>query len=169
MTAKPKQKPKAKAAKGKKGPSRHLFVGQYLIDRNGTQAAIRCGYSPRSAAVTASRMLKDAKIKAEIAEAEAAQAERTQIRADDVLREMAKVGFASMRSFIKIDQDGQPVIDLRNTPDDHLDALSEISTETVLEGGDNPQHIRKTKIKLHDKLRALHDLAVATNVFEKSG
>lgn len=37
------------------------FFAEYEVDQNATQAAIRAGYSPKSAAVTASRMLKQAK------------------------------------------------------------------------------------------------------------
>lgn len=41
-----------------------LFVSEYLIDRNGTQAAIRAGYAAKGAAAEASRMLKQPKIAA---------------------------------------------------------------------------------------------------------
>ena len=34
------------------------FVEEYLVDLNGTQAAIRAGYSPKTAAATASRLLR---------------------------------------------------------------------------------------------------------------
>lgn len=37
------------------------FFAEYAIDQNGTQAAIRAGYAPKSAAVTASRLLRLAK------------------------------------------------------------------------------------------------------------
>src|SRR4051794_28830268 len=38
------------------------FVQEYLVDLNGTQAAIRAGYSRGSAAVEASRLLRNAKV-----------------------------------------------------------------------------------------------------------
>ena len=44
------------------------FADEYLIDLNATQAAIRAGYSPRSAAEQASRLLKNVKVRAYIDE-----------------------------------------------------------------------------------------------------
>ena len=48
--------------KAHNGNMRERFVREYLIDRNGTQAAIRAGYSPKTAAAQASRLLKDVKV-----------------------------------------------------------------------------------------------------------
>jgi hypothetical protein len=39
---------------------------EYCIDLNGTRAAIAAGYSPRSASVAAARLVKNAKVRAEI-------------------------------------------------------------------------------------------------------
>ena len=38
---------------------RQRFVEEYLVDLNGTEAAIRAGYSPRSAKAQASQLLVD--------------------------------------------------------------------------------------------------------------
>lgn len=173
MAAKPKAKVKTKA-KAVPTPSvarRRLFVAEYLIDLNQTQAAIRTGYSRKTAKQQASRLLTFVDVQEGIAEGMAARSKRTEIDADKVVRELAKVGFASMRNFITIDAQGQPVINMTDTDADSLDALSEISTETVMERvaeGEASQMIRKTRIKLHDKLRALQSLAEHTGVFKKS-
>lgn len=45
-------------------PRERKFVWEYETDWNGTQAAIRAGYSEKSASVTASRLLKNAKVAA---------------------------------------------------------------------------------------------------------
>jgi len=47
-------------------PKQQRFVEEYVIDWNGTQAAIRAGYSERSARVTASRLLTKANVKVAI-------------------------------------------------------------------------------------------------------
>jgi len=62
------------------------FVEEYLIDLNATQAAIRAGYSERSAAVTASRMLTKANIAEAVVHAKDQRSERTQITQDWVLQ-----------------------------------------------------------------------------------
>ena len=41
-------------------PKQQRFIEEYLVDHNATQAAIRAGYSPRTAPVQASRLLTNA-------------------------------------------------------------------------------------------------------------
>ena len=45
---------------------RQRFAEEFLVDLNGKQAAIRAGYSPRSAEVTASRLLSDANVQVSV-------------------------------------------------------------------------------------------------------
>jgi Phage terminase, small subunit len=45
-----------------------LFAREYLIDLNGTRAAIAAGYSPKTAAQAASRMLRRVKVRALLAQ-----------------------------------------------------------------------------------------------------
>lgn len=47
-------------------PRQARFVDEYLIDFNGTQAAIRAGYSPKTAESQAWRLLRNAKVKAAV-------------------------------------------------------------------------------------------------------
>ncbi len=61
------------------------FVDNYLIDLNATQAAIRAGYSKRTAQVQSSRLLSNAMVVEAVAAATAKQAKRTEIDADYVL------------------------------------------------------------------------------------
>lgn len=46
------------------GEKQKRFVREWLIDMNGTRAAIRAGYSEKSAANTASRLMKDPDVQA---------------------------------------------------------------------------------------------------------
>ena len=64
---------------------RRAFVAEYLVDKNGTQAAIRAGYSPKSAHVQASRLLSNDKVKTDIAQAEAKRDVRTNMSQDFVI------------------------------------------------------------------------------------
>jgi phage terminase small subunit len=66
-------------------PKQALFVKEYLVDLNGTQAAIRCGYSPNSAIVQASRLLTNDNIKNSIQAGMDKRAKKTEITADYVL------------------------------------------------------------------------------------
>src|SRR5689334_22685275 len=70
----------------KSAGKRALFVREYLIDRNGTRAAIAAGYAPKSASVTSCRLLRNAKVQAEVAELTEDRLERLELTADTVLQ-----------------------------------------------------------------------------------
>ena len=53
---------------------RAAFVVEYLVDHNATQAAIRAGYSERSAKMTGSRLMTNDAVKAAVAKASEKQA-----------------------------------------------------------------------------------------------
>ncbi len=74
-------------------PRHARFAQEYLIDLNGAQAAIRAGFSKRTARSAAARLLTNADIRAAIDEAKLARSERTKITADKVLEELARVAF----------------------------------------------------------------------------
>lgn len=78
------------------------FVDEYLVDLNGTQAAIRAGYSVDTARQMASENLSKPYIQAAIAEARKAQQERTGITADRVLREIVAVALADARELVEV-------------------------------------------------------------------
>lgn len=60
-------------------PKEERFVGEYLIDLNATQAAIRSGYSAKSARQIGAENLSKPYIAAAIAEAQAERTPRTEI------------------------------------------------------------------------------------------
>jgi phage terminase small subunit len=62
-----------------------MFCQEYLIDLNGTQAAIRAGYAPRSANVTASQLLTKPNIQRRVQELFDARSKRVQVNQDYVL------------------------------------------------------------------------------------
>lgn len=65
-----------------------LFCQEYLVDLNGTQAAIRAGYKKRSAASTASTLLTNPNILARVGELRKEQRERLALNADFVVLEL---------------------------------------------------------------------------------
>lgn len=82
-------------------PQQARFVSEYLIDLNATQAAVRAGYSGKTAYSQGQRLLKDVEVAAAIADAQDARAKRTLITQDRVLKELAKIGFADIRKLIR--------------------------------------------------------------------
>lgn len=77
-------------------PQQQQFVLEYLIDLNATQAAIRAGYSEKTARQQASDLLTKPDIQDAVAEAMAARSKRTEITADRVLCELGKIGFSDL-------------------------------------------------------------------------
>ena len=67
-------------------PKQELFVKEYLVDLNATQAAIRAGYSAKTANAAAGRLLVNVSVAAAIQAAKAERMERIEIKADDVLK-----------------------------------------------------------------------------------
>lgn len=79
------------------------FCDEYLIDLNATQAAIRAGYSPKTACEQASRLLANVKVQDEIAIEMAERSKRTGINKDRVLMEIAKMAFMNIDDVIDLD------------------------------------------------------------------
>ena len=79
------------------------FCDEYLIDLNATQAAIRAGYSPKTACEQASRLLANVKVQDEIAIEMAERSKRTGINQDRVLMEIAKMAFVNIDDVIDLD------------------------------------------------------------------
>lgn len=70
------------------------FCEEILVDDNATQAAIRAGYPERSASSIGNENRKKPKIQKYISELKEARSLRTQVTADRILVELAKIGFA---------------------------------------------------------------------------
>jgi phage terminase small subunit len=90
-------------------PRQQRFVEEYLVDLNGKQAAIRAGYSPKTAEVTASQNLRIPKVQAAITAAQARRSQRTEITQDTVLRELAVLAQSDIRDYV-IDNQGNVAV-----------------------------------------------------------
>lgn len=76
------------------------FVEEYLIDLNATQAAIRSGYSEKTAHSIGHENLSKPDIQNAIIVAKEIRSKRTEITQDMVLQELAKIGFADIRDVV---------------------------------------------------------------------
>ena len=152
MTPKPKKKPK------RAGNLRSGFIDQFMIDRNGTEAAKRCGYSPRSAGVTACKLLKDPKILQEINRRSAEQSQRLSITADRVMQEYERLALLDPADLFREDGTMKPLSEM---PEDARRAIGglEIRELTPIETPGGPIAVQLRKVKLVDKKGALDSLA----------
>ncbi|MBZ9712198.1 terminase small subunit [Deinococcus multiflagellatus] len=151
-----------------------LFAVEYVIDWNGAAAVRRAGYKVKSdvaAGVQANRLLKKAKVLARVETAKAEALERAGIRAEAVLLELAKIGFASKRRIMGVDEDGQPFLRPGSEiPDADLDAVQDFSfqvieIETPTKEGIKVERRRSGRVKMHDKRAALVDLGKYIGIF----
>lgn len=76
-------------------PKQERFCQEYIIDLNGAQAAIRAGYSVKDARTQASRLSTNANIQKYIAELQQKKNAALDLKAEDTLREIARMAFAS--------------------------------------------------------------------------
>lgn len=67
------------------------FVDEYLVDLNATQAAIRAGYSQKTAGQIGEQNLKKLEIAAAIQKAQAARAKRTEVTQDEVIKDLREL------------------------------------------------------------------------------
>lgn len=72
------------------------FVDEYLIDSNGAYAAIRAGYSEKTAPQKACALLKEPHIKAAIDKGRAKIAKRNDLTIDDLLAELEQARVAAL-------------------------------------------------------------------------
>jgi phage terminase small subunit len=92
---------------------RQRFVEEYLKDLNAKQAAIRAGYSPKTAEVNGPRLLSFAEVQAAVEVAKAERAKRMQIDADWVIRKLVKNFRRAMQESEVLDRDGKPTGEFR--------------------------------------------------------
>lgn len=147
-----------KKSERKMPTKRDLFVKEYPIDLIGTQAAIRAGYSPKSAAQEASRLLNNVNIRARIEKELAERSRRTGVSADRVVRELAKIGFSDITDVADMDE---ATIKAGAQRDDTA-AIKSVSVKKIpTEDGE----IIERKIEMLDKTKSLELLGKHLGMF----
>ncbi len=153
-----------------------MFVKEYLIDLNATKAAVRAGYSAHTAGSIGEELLKKPHVRAAVDLAMEARGRRTEITADRVVSELAKLGFSDITDFLEVkterilvDRDpetGEPISEIRqmlllkNTadiPKEKLAAIAEIRN--------TPNGLA---FKLHDKKGALDSIGKHLGMFTEN-
>lgn len=99
-------------------PKEQVFVREYLRDGNGTRAAAAAGYSAKTASVTASKLLRKAKVSEELAKLQEKLCNKLEISAERVLQGIAELAFYDPRKFFR--------------PDGALKGITELDDQTVM-------------------------------------
>lgn len=148
-------------------PKQMRFVDEYLVDFNATQAAIRAGYSPKTAAAAAARLLRNVNIQAEIARRQKDLQRRTEVTQDRVVKELARVAFADATDYACVEtltyenEDGT-VSPVQIVSPKDTDTLSDDQRAAIagIKHGANG-----IEVKLHDKIKALELLGRHIGMF----
>lgn len=136
------------------------FVEEYLIDLNATQAAIRAGYSPKTANEQGAQNL--AKLSVPIAQAMAERSRRTGISQDRVILELARIAFVNASDVI----DPEDASVLSGAARDDLACIQAVK---VKQSNSEKGEMTEREVKLADKLRALELLGKHLGMFEQKG
>lgn len=132
-----------------------LFVEEYLLDLNATQAAIRAGYSPETAGAIGAENLKKPQIQNAIARAIAERSRRTGVNAERVVLELAKIAFANAGDLI----DAQDATVRDGASREDLAAIQSIKVKDMGDMG------IEREVRLADKLKALELLGRHLGMF----
>lgn len=141
-------------------PKQQRFCEEYLIDLNATQAAIRAGYSARTANRTGHKLLSKTDIAAKITELQAGRSEATEIDAKWVLLRLAKIADFDIRKLF--DTQGR-IVPIDQLDDDTAFALAGLDVdENFYEDG---TRVVSKKFKTVDKKAALELIAKHLGMF----
>lgn len=127
------------------------FVEEYLEDLCGARAAVRAGYSPKRSNARALLILRRPRVKAAIKVAQEARSKATNITAERVLEELARVGFADVTDYLEQDKRGTKLKRFEDMPAGSTKALEGVSESRGPQGD-------RVSVKLQDKMKALDRL-----------
>jgi phage terminase small subunit len=135
-------------------PRAKRFITEYLLDHNGTQAAIRAGYAPSGARALASKMLSNVVVAEAVRDAEAEILKSNQVTIARIVRELALIAFLDPADIL--DDNGR-VLPLNSMPPEIRRGLAAV--EIV----ESPNGTRK--FRLGGKLAALVALGKHMTMF----
>ncbi|MGA1806733.1 terminase small subunit [Sphingobium sp. WW5] len=127
-------------------PKQQRFVDEYLIDLNATKAAIRAGYSAKTANEQGARLLANVSVRNAVSEAKAKRSKETGIDAAWVLSRLAAEAFADLADLYDEDGRVKPVKDWPLVWRQGL--VAGIEVETIGEGAG---HV--TKVKISERIK----------------
>ena len=137
-------------------PKQKAFVDEYLVDLNATQAAIRAGYSPKTAQEQSSRLLSNVMVQEALQKRQTKLQNKLEITQERVLEELASIAFSNGADFAKVTETGH----VRIVPTEELPEEKRRAIASIKEGQFG------TEIKTYDKVLALEMLGKHLGLFD---
>lgn len=145
--------------------SRHeRFAQEIAKGKSASEAYVKAGYKENRH--NAAALAREKHIVTRVQEILGRAAERTEVTAERVLRELALIGFANMQDYMRVGPDGDPYLDFSGLTREQAAALVEVTVEDFKDGrGKDARDVRKVKFKLADKRAALVDIGKHLGMF----
>lgn len=151
-------------AAGELNARQRRFITEYLVDQNGTQAAIRAGYARRSAHVTASLLISNANVKAAIDKQMSKMLSKIEVTAERVLAERARLAFFDVRKLLDATGKPKPIHEL---DDDTAAAIAGVDVANI--GNSQVGEGEVLKIRMADKNASLTALEKHLGLYKEGG
>ena len=133
-------------------PKHEKFAQEYCVDFNATQAAIRAGYSKKTAKQQGSRLLTNADISSRVKEIATKDITKVEMNPDRIVRELTFLGTADVSK--AFDEEGN-LLPIHEIPEDVRRAIAGFElVEERDENGEGTGHMTK-KVKFWDKNTSL--------------
>lgn len=149
--------------KKKLTPKQELFIREYLVDLNATQAAIRAGYAERGARTRGAELLANRNIASRIQEQMDKRKTKIELNAEMVLKRLSEIAFTDINEFMENEyyenDEGEKVFYGRKIKENLFDN-EKICAVAGLEPG-----AYGTKLKMKDQLKALEMLSRHLGLF----
>lgn len=135
-------------------PKQKLFADEYLKDLNATQAAIRAGYSKKTAQEQSSRLLSNVMVQKYIAEAMEQRTKEVKTDANYVLQRLVEI---DQMDVIDILEDNGTVKPIREWPPIWRQFISGMETADMFVGSGDERELvgLLKKVKWPDKIKNL--------------
>lgn len=148
-------------------PKQEMFCKEYIKDLNARQAAIRAGYSERTAQQQSSRLCSNVKVQERIQELKRERSNAVKVDAEYVLRRLQEIDELDVIDIVRDDMSGfKP---LREWPKVWRTSISGIDMKKMMTEGDTPIEVIVEKIKWPDKVKNLEMIGkhVGVRAWEK--
>lgn len=134
------------------------FVNEFLVDMDQHKAAVRAGYN--LVGITGNDLLARRHILASIEGEFERRAIAANMKHDELIRHYCNIARANLIDYTRLNANGEPYFDLEELSHDQWYAVAECTVETYMDGrGDDAREVKKIKFKLHDKIKAMEQLA----------
>jgi phage terminase small subunit len=138
-----------------------LFVQEYLVDLNATQAAIRAGYSKKTAGAVGHDLLKHPEIESALQKAMDRRSNKVGVTAERVLKELEVIAFSDISEVLSVDRFGRVLVNsLSELPPQTrrcIESIKQVTTEIPDGQGGTVEKVQLA-VKLHSKVSALRML-----------